>query len=107
MTQNECRRFIIEALLAEDSAHEAITIPAQSDDQRRLLRALMNVRPAAPLPDDVLQVQDEYLRREIAAKGIHNYLKATAFHPAENFEKLLWCIAVGFFCQFQPQHPRL
>lgn len=70
MTQNECRRFLIEALLAEDSAHEAITIPVQSDDQRRLLRALMNVRPAAPLPDDVLQVQDEYLRREIAAKGI-------------------------------------
>ena len=30
----------------------------------------MNVRPPAPIADDVLQVQDEYLRRELAAKGI-------------------------------------
>lgn len=70
MTQSECRRFLIEALLAEDGNHPNITIPAQSDEQRHLLRALMNVRPPAPVADDVLQVQDEYLRRELAAKGI-------------------------------------
>ena len=70
MTQSECRRFLIEALLAEDTAYRDVTIPSQSDEQRQLLRALMNVRPAAPIADDVLQVQDEYLRRELAAKGI-------------------------------------
>ena len=70
MTQADCRRFLIEALLAEDEQLQEISIPAQSDEQRRLLRALMNVRPPAPIADDVLQVQDEYLRRELAAKGI-------------------------------------
>lgn len=70
MTQADCRRFLIEALLAEDEQLQEISIPAQSDEQRRLLRALMNVRPPAPVADDVLQVQDEYLRRELAAKGI-------------------------------------
>lgn len=70
MTQVDCRRFLIEALLAEDEQLQEISIPAQSDEQRRLLRALMNVRPPAPIADDVLQVQDEYLRRELAAKGI-------------------------------------
>lgn len=72
MTQSECRRFLIEALLAEmDSDHE-IQVPAQSDDQRRLLRALMNVRPPQPIDEAVLAVQDEYLRRELAAKGVMN-----------------------------------
>ena len=70
MTQSECRRFLIEALLAETADKENVDIPAQSEEQRRLLRALMNIRPAAPLPEEVLQVQDEYLRRETAAKGI-------------------------------------
>lgn len=72
MTQSECRRFLIEALLAEmDNDHE-IQVPAQSDDQRRLLRALMNVRPPQPIDEAVLAVQDEYLRRELAAKGVTN-----------------------------------
>ena len=66
MTQADCRRFLIEALLAEDEQLQEISIPAQSDEQRRLLRALMNVRPPAPIADDVLQVQDEYLLRELA-----------------------------------------
>lgn len=72
MTQSECRRFLIEALLAEDprTADGNIHIPSQSEDQRRLLRALMNVRPAAPVSEEVLAVQDEYLRRECQARGI-------------------------------------
>lgn len=70
MTQTERRRFLIEALLAEDAGGRRLTVPADVGDQRRLLRALMNVRQPAPIGDDVLQVQDEYLRRELAAKGI-------------------------------------
>ncbi len=70
MTQTERRHFLIEALLAEDADDRRLTVPADADDQRRLLRALMNVRQPAPVADDVLQVQDEYLRRELAAKGI-------------------------------------
>lgn len=81
MTQSECRRFLIEALLAEDPDHYTITIPSQSDAQRQLLRALMNVRPPAPVADDVLQVQDEYLRRELAAKGITDIDELTPCAP--------------------------
>ena len=78
MTQADCRRFLIEALLAEDEQLQEISIPAQSDEQRRLLRALMNVRPPAPVADDVLQVQDEYLRRELARKRHHRYRRSLA-----------------------------
>ncbi|MEE0435884.1 MAG: protein-ADP-ribose hydrolase [Peptococcaceae bacterium] len=70
MTQTERCHFLIEALLAEYDEAQRLSIPENSDDQRRLLRALMNVRQPAPVADDVLQVQDEYLRRELAAKGI-------------------------------------
>lgn len=72
MTQSECRRFLIEALLAEMDNDYEIQVPAQSDDQRRLLRALMNVRPPQPIDEAMLAVQDEYLRRELAAKGVTN-----------------------------------
>lgn len=68
MLQSECRRYLIEALLAESGS--AVAIPDDAEAQRRLLRALMNVRPPAPIDEEVLQVQDEYLRREIALKGI-------------------------------------
>lgn len=81
MTQADCRRFLIEALLAEDEQLQEISIPAQSDEQRRLLRALMNVRPPAPIADDVLQVQDEYLRRELAAKGITDIADLSPLSP--------------------------
>lgn len=71
MTQSECRRFLIEALLAEDPRMSGeVRVPSQSEDQRRLLRALMNVRPPAPVSEEVLAVQDEYLRRELQAKGV-------------------------------------
>ena len=32
MTQADCRRFLIEALLAEDEQLQEISIPAQSDE---------------------------------------------------------------------------
>ena len=81
MTQADCRRFLIEALLAEDEQLQEISIPAQSDEQRRLLRALMNVRPPAPIADDVLQVQDEYLREETFQKGVTDFATLTPIRP--------------------------
>ena len=71
MLQSERRRFLIDALLAENTgARRDISVPSNAEDQRHLLRGLMNVRQPAPVSGEVLQVQDEYLRREIAAKGI-------------------------------------
>ena len=41
-----------------------------SGEQRRLLRALMNVRPPRPLSGDFLVLQDELLSAEREARGV-------------------------------------
>ena len=68
MTQDERRRYLIGSLLSERK--ERIDIPVEPDEQRLLLRALMNVRPAQRTAAEFLRVQDEYLHEELADKGI-------------------------------------
>ena len=69
MTQDERRRYLIDALLAERADGESITVPEGPDDQRALLRALMNVRPPAPVAPEVLAVQDAYLAERLRERG--------------------------------------
>lgn len=70
MTQAERRLFLIQSLLKEKPEYRNISIPDSTNAQRQLLRALMNIRMPAPINRDFLDVQDEYLQAEIAAKGI-------------------------------------
>ena len=70
MTQDERRAYLIRRLMDERPEYRGGAIPAGPAAQRRALRALMNVRPPAPIGGDVLAVQDEYLREELAAKGV-------------------------------------
>jgi O-acetyl-ADP-ribose deacetylase (regulator of RNase III) len=83
MTQNERLRYLLNALLAEDPRFKNTGIPETPDEQWRLLRSLMNVRPAKPVPDDFLKIQNEYLRKRIANHGIvdAHTLQVTATDP--------------------------
>lgn len=45
-------------------------IPQDFEEQRELLRALMNVRIAKNVDDEFIKVQDEYLKEETKRKGI-------------------------------------
>ena len=68
MTQSERRRYLIQYLL--DEGAYANELPEDEPNQRRLLRALMNVRAPGPISEDFLRVQDAYLRQITAEKGI-------------------------------------
>ena len=70
MNQTERRRFLIDALLEERPEYRGARVPAGGEEQRLLLRALMNVRTARKCSPEFLRVQDEYLRAELEAKGI-------------------------------------
>ena len=94
MNQPERRRFLIEELLRERNVEESgkesenktyrnkpgytrnrdsnrnIAIPTDSQAQKQLLRALMNLRLAAPVSEEFRMIQDEYLQAENTAKGI-------------------------------------
>ena len=69
MNQSERRMYLIKELLAEQPGYGDIEIPANASEQRRLLRSLMNVRMAAPVDNEFLQVQDAYLQEINEEKG--------------------------------------
>ncbi|SHH98745.1 O-acetyl-ADP-ribose deacetylase (regulator of RNase III), contains Macro domain [Sporobacter termitidis DSM 10068] len=70
MTQDERRLYLLERLLAESAQYKGMEIPADREEQRRLLRSLMNVRPAMPVTEAFQKVQDEYLSERLAERGI-------------------------------------
>ena len=78
MDQAQRRRFLIRSLLDEQPRYRGMGIPEDAGEQKRLLRGLMNVRPAASLDGELLRVQDEYLREAIAEKGVTDISSLTS-----------------------------
>lgn len=70
MTQEERLDRLIDLLLRERADCRQLSIPENAEGKRNLFRALVNVRPPVPASSAFLRLQDEYLRAEIAAKGI-------------------------------------
>ena len=70
MKQQERRIFLIQRLLKERKAYGEIQIPETSEEQKQLLRGLMNLREAKQIDHKFLQIQDEYLKEETRRKGI-------------------------------------
>lgn len=66
--QSEKRLYLIRALLRE--RREDLSVPQEEQAQKRLLRALFNVRPPIPADEEFLRVQDEYLKEETRRKGV-------------------------------------
>ena len=68
MSHAEKRVYMIKYLL--DEAGYTNEIPEDEASQRMLLRALMNVRQAAPIAEEFLSVQDAYLKEALEEKGV-------------------------------------
>ena len=79
MTQDERRRFLLEFLLRERG--ETMALPGDEAAQRRLLRALCNVREPIPAPADFLAVQDAYLQEETRRKGVTDAARIPEAEP--------------------------
>ena len=71
MTHEEKRIYLIKSLLAEQQRYRNIEIPSDEKGQKDLLRSLMNERMPAPISDEYVGIESEYLKEETAAKGIN------------------------------------
>ena len=67
MTHDEQRIWLIQRLLDEKPEYRDFRIPTGQQQQKDLLRALMNVRLPDPISEEILTVQDEYLDEESIA----------------------------------------
>lgn len=79
MEQTERRIYLIRCLLSERNA--SAEIPADADGQKRLLRALMNVRTPQAASDEFLRIQDAYLQEELRQKGVTDVVDLTPVLP--------------------------
>ena len=70
MTHDEQRIWLIQRLLDEKPEYRDFRIPTGQQQQKDLLRALMNVRLPEPISEEILTVQDEYLAEENRRAGI-------------------------------------
>ncbi len=70
MTHEEKRIYLINSLLTEQPRYRKIEIPADVQGQKDLLRSLMNVRMPAPVSEQYIEIESEYLKEETAAKGV-------------------------------------
>lgn len=70
MDQNERRIWLIKELLKEDQEYKGIVIPDSVQEQKDLLRSLMNVRMPKVISSQFLSVQDAYLQQENQEAGI-------------------------------------
>ena len=61
MNQEERLDYLIEAFKTDSVEYKTIQTPTDTAGKKKLLRSLMNIRMPAPLPEEVIEVQDEYL----------------------------------------------
>lgn len=106
MTQEERRRWLIGALLEErPDEYAGVRMPEDEPGQRRLLRALLNLRPPVPADEALLRVQDEYLADALQPladglclwRGDITTLKVNAIVNAAN-SALLGCFCPNHGC---------
>lgn len=55
-------KFLIEHLLNENPRYSGITIPESEQEQFRLYRSLVNIRPAAPVSQDYINAENQFLQ---------------------------------------------
>ena len=70
MTQNQRLDYLLDAFIADSVRYKNLPIPKDTDEKRRLLRSLMNIRMPGKIEDAVLAVQDEYLQERSRENGI-------------------------------------
>jgi len=90
MTRSEQIRFLTETLLDEMPQYrrEAGRVPRNAEDQRYLLRCLMNVREPGAVSERFLNAQDELLSAEREEKGV---VHISGLPPVPGDERLvLW-----------------
>lgn len=68
--QTERLDYLVEAFKNENREYSSITTPEDTVGKQHLLRSLMNLRRPQQTPEEVLRVQDEYLKARAEERGI-------------------------------------
>ncbi len=70
MEQKERLQYLTEEFIKDSPEYKNMPVPSIADEQKQVLRSLMNIRMPRPMASHVLKVQDEYLRERSRENGI-------------------------------------
>lgn len=70
LTQEQRLDYLVEEFKADSVEYKNLETPKDTEGKRRILRSLMNIRMPKNMAEDVVKVQDEYLKERAADKGI-------------------------------------
>ena len=70
ITQEQRLDYLVEEFKADSVEYKKLDTPRDTEGKRRILRSLMNIRMPKKMADDVIAVQDEYLKERTLDKGI-------------------------------------
>ena len=70
MEQEKRLDVLVEAFKEDSGRYRNLETPQDLYGKRRLLRSLMNIRMPGPLPQEVLDLQDQYLEDRVQENGI-------------------------------------
>ena len=68
--KEEILDFLVKAFIAESDDYKHITVPEDETQKKVILRSLMNIRKPRKMDEEVLKVQDEFLKLCAKEKGI-------------------------------------
>lgn len=69
-TQERRLDYLVEEFKSDSDEYKDLQVPDDTEGKKRILRSLMNIRMPRKIADDVVTVQDEYLRGRAEEKGI-------------------------------------
>ena len=90
MNQKERRVFLINYLLKENANYHGVQIPDDENEQKQLLRSLMNIRPPQYTSEECLRIQDEYLQEENRQHGITDFADLRSVIGRGNGDLYVW-----------------
>lgn len=70
LSQDQRLAELVEAFKADSGNYKDLETPEDIDGRRRILRSLMNIRIPRAMSEEILRMQDEYLRARAEEKGI-------------------------------------
>ena len=86
MDQAKRRVWLIEQLKYENNRFGTLSVPSDEQSQKDMLRALMNIRLPAPVSEEFLEIQDDYLSEEAELRGI---VDADELEPCQSDPRLV------------------
>jgi O-acetyl-ADP-ribose deacetylase (regulator of RNase III) len=70
MNQKERLDYLVNKFIEDSVQYKNMEVPNSDDEKRVVLRSLMNIRMPADMDEEVLKVQDDYLRERVREKGL-------------------------------------